>query len=326
MNNILISNSVVLETTSYCNLHCPQCPRFDQNGFLDKHLNPTHLDFERFSKNFNLSQLPNLKEALFEGDFGDCMMHPKIIDFINFFKDLNLITLITNGSIRSESFYRNLAKIKNLKIIFSIDGFEDTNHLYRINSDYNKIMKNVRAFIDAGGQAIWKYIVFKHNQHQVERAVNEYKTLGFSDLIIQHTERSWFQGLEWDVKINGESLGYKLEPSDNVNKAKPLASKGALQEIDLNPININCSWKKDKQFYVNATGNILPCCMINGPSWQTPISSQLFKQLVGDNSINIYNNSILEIANGEFYTNNLKESWKKYNTAFYSCIANCNCS
>ena len=89
MNNILISKSVTLEITSYCNLHCPQCPRFDQNGFLDKHLTPTHLDFERFSKNFNLSQLPNLTEARFEGDFGDCMMHPKIIDFIKFFKDLN---------------------------------------------------------------------------------------------------------------------------------------------------------------------------------------------------------------------------------------------
>ena len=31
-------------------------------------------------------------------------------------------------------------------------------------------MENVNAFISAGGTAYWKFLIFKHNEHQVEEA------------------------------------------------------------------------------------------------------------------------------------------------------------
>ena len=46
---------------------------------------------------------------------------------------------------------------------FAIDGLEDTNHIYRRNTDWVKIVQNATAYIAAGGRAEWDFIVFAHN-------------------------------------------------------------------------------------------------------------------------------------------------------------------
>ena len=46
--------SIIIEPTSYCNLHCPQCDRFDRQGRLNKHMELRHLDFGQIGKNLNL--------------------------------------------------------------------------------------------------------------------------------------------------------------------------------------------------------------------------------------------------------------------------------
>ena len=63
---------------------------------------------------------------------------------------------------------------------FGIDGLEDTNHLYRRNVRWPTLMRNVRAFVEAGGNAEWDFIEFRQNQHQVEQARMLADELGFS--------------------------------------------------------------------------------------------------------------------------------------------------
>ena len=58
-------------------------------------------------------------------------------------------------------------------IEFHIDGLVDTNHLYRINIRFSKIMANARAFLDTGATGEWHFIPFKQNQHQLAEALNE---------------------------------------------------------------------------------------------------------------------------------------------------------
>ena len=65
------------------------------------------------------------------------------------------------------------------KVIFAIDGLEDTNHLYRVNTNFNKIMENAKAFINAGGLARWDFIAFAHNEHQIEEAKALAEQMGF---------------------------------------------------------------------------------------------------------------------------------------------------
>ena len=52
-------------------------------------------------------------------------------------------------------------------VIFSLDGLEDTNHIYRVGVQFKKVMENTQAFINAGASAHWDMLVFKHNKHHV---------------------------------------------------------------------------------------------------------------------------------------------------------------
>jgi len=40
------------------------------------------------------------------------------------------------------------------RVIFSIDGFADTNSIYRQNTNWDRIMQSVNSFIQAGGKAV----------------------------------------------------------------------------------------------------------------------------------------------------------------------------
>jgi sulfatase maturation enzyme AslB (radical SAM superfamily) len=67
---------------------------------------------------------------------------------------------------------------KRYHVRFALDGLKDTHSLYRMGSDYDTVVKNMKTFIDAGGRATWKFIVFKHNEHQVDEASKLARELG----------------------------------------------------------------------------------------------------------------------------------------------------
>jgi hypothetical protein len=87
----------------------------------------------------------------------------------------------TNGSMKRPEWWAELARTIGRKgyVIFGLDGLEDTNHLYRQGTVWSKIMENVQAFIAAGGRARWDFIVFAHNEHQVDEAEQLSKDMGF---------------------------------------------------------------------------------------------------------------------------------------------------
>mgnify|MGYP000657292039 CR=1 FL=1 len=67
----------------------------------------------------------------------------------------------------NEEFWKKLASYDRVRVLFGIDGLNDTNHLYRINVNWDALMRNVKSYISNGGTASWQFIVFDHNQHQI---------------------------------------------------------------------------------------------------------------------------------------------------------------
>jgi hypothetical protein len=53
-------------------------------------------------------------------------------------------------------------------IVFGIDGLEDTSNLYRKNQKYDEITYALKKTVEVGLRAIWQFIPFKHNEHQLE--------------------------------------------------------------------------------------------------------------------------------------------------------------
>lgn len=175
-----------IELSSHCNAACPLCPRtYENTNLVRPDLKLTSISFEDFKRYFPKELLEQLKLVNVCGTMGDPIMAKDCFEIFEYLAEVNPACrqeVHTNGGMRSPEFWSKMGKLfqqKQMTLIFSIDGLEDTNHLYRRNVDWNTLMKNVNAFITAGGNAVWEYLVFKHNEHQIEEAKKLAKSLGF---------------------------------------------------------------------------------------------------------------------------------------------------
>jgi hypothetical protein len=63
------------------------------------------------------------------------------------------IEVYTNGALRPGRWWRELARrYQTLRVVFAIDGLEDTHAFYRRGTSFEKVVENARAFISAGGE------------------------------------------------------------------------------------------------------------------------------------------------------------------------------
>ena len=185
--------TVHIEHTSKCNLLCPQCARV-VDGKVNPNLVLSELTLKDYKRIFTEDFASQIKKVYWCGSYGDSIASNTWVECAYWlrFSGVQSMQLYTNGSARKPDWWRGLAAIFNREhdyIYFSIDGLEDTNHLYRVNSDWKIIMKNVKAFIGAGGNARWDYLIFDHNEHQVEEAYNLAKELGFKQIVFKNTSR-----------------------------------------------------------------------------------------------------------------------------------------
>jgi MoaA/NifB/PqqE/SkfB family radical SAM enzyme len=181
-----------VELTNACNAACPMCARFHVNSPLVRtDLEIEQITLEKFVKYFPPEVIEKLEIVLFCGVHGDPGMAKDLYEICEYIAKTNPKTAIrmnTNGGMRNPDFWSKLGTLfANQRkdhwrwmVTFSIDGLEDTNHIYRRNVDWKKVIANAQAFIDAGGIAEWDYLIFKHNEHQVDAAMALSKQMGFT--------------------------------------------------------------------------------------------------------------------------------------------------
>ena len=312
------------ELTSFCNAKCPQCPRFDMFGNLN--VKPTNLDFDLI-KSMPIKKLINLRTISLIGNFGDPLMHPEIDKILNFFDDKE-ITISTNASLRHPNWWSEIAKkIPNISITFCIDGLEDTHSLYRRNTSYKKVIENAKNFIDNGGKAEWQFIVFKHNEHQIEKAKNLSKKLGFKNIKFMYSDRFDTTNI-WKVYDNHNylydleksskqvTLREKLHTKEGEKYWKNMLHKGETKNID-------CVWSKNKKIYIHSDGTIFPCCWIAGIKQGRQIEKKMYEKIIKNwHDVNLYTNSFENIINGPYYREYFTKSLSEQ--PHPTCIEHCN--
>jgi hypothetical protein len=158
----------------------------------------------------------------------------------------------TNGGLRSVEWWQELASILNQPrdyVVFSIDGLADTNHIYRINVKWNKVLENAKAFINAGGSAHWDMLVFDHNRHQVDSAEYTAGLYGFK----------WFR-----AKV---SKRHAVTPISFLHPPTgwkdPVVTNGSIE----------CHALKESSVYISAQGIIYPCCWLGYTSSEHTINT-----------------------------------------------------
>jgi len=174
------------ESSSLCNALCPVCNRREQGGRKNPRYKETYVKLEQFKKYFDKKFLAQLFGMSLCGNYGDAMTNPELIDILKYLKSINpniKITMNSNASGRNPKFWQELGKIigTNGHMTFSVDGLENTNWIYRRGTHWSKIMSAMKNYIKGGGHARWEFLVFKHNQHQVEEAKQLAKEIGIHE-------------------------------------------------------------------------------------------------------------------------------------------------
>ena len=224
-----------LEVTDKCNAACPMCARNINGGEDNPQLPNVELSLEDVKTMFPVDFIKQLDRMYMCGNYGDPIAARDTLEIFQYFREHNskmMLSLHTNGSAKSAEWWTNLAKVLGTKgyVVFSVDGLEDTNHLYRQNTVFSKIMTNAQAFIDAGGRARWDYIVFAHNEHQVELAEELSKKMKFEKFQFKKSARFYSNATgvtkEMHQAANRKGLTTLLQPPTN-----PKYKNSALQEL-----------------------------------------------------------------------------------------------
>lgn len=259
---------VHLEISTRCNAKCPLCPR-NLAGFETDLGYPIHdMSLSEAKNIFSEPFLQQLQGILINGNFGDFVTARDGFEIVKYFTDTNptlKIEISTNASARPK-IWSELGKIKNVTIGFDIDGLEDTHHLYRQNTNWNLVISNAKNFINSGGTAIWRMIVFDHNKHQVEDCRKLSKELGFKQFNIINDGRD-----SGPVYNSDGNLTHILIPSTTeIKRNYPQRIETWAEWSSRNPVwpieparkEKNCATKNYNEIYIAANGEVYPCCWL----------------------------------------------------------------
>ena len=318
-------SEINFELSSHCNSKCPQCPRYDMLGRVHKDLNVTHLDVNVIKK-LPMEKMKNLKTVSFCGNFGDSLMHPDLNEVIDFFQQQQ-IAISTNASLRSRQWWSDLGEKENVSVTFCIDGIGKTHELYRRNTSYDKIIENAKAFIDAGGTARWQFIVFRHNEHQINQAKKLSKELGFKTINFIYSDR-FDTNNKWKVYDNNEYL-YDLEKSSHQTTLRESLNAPEGEKywklLNKNKGAISCVWSEKKKLYIHSDGTVYPCCMLGSIQSGKNIEKLMLKKLVRDfKKIDLHHNDLGDVLTSEVFQKALPDSFKGDPFSHPICIEWCN--
>ena len=318
-NNI---KKIEWEISTHCNARCPQCPRNDYGGVTVPSLPLINVSLETAKSILPIEFIQQLQEVYFCGTYGDPCMNKDFIRISQWLKEVNpklIVAAHTNGSLQNKTFWKEAAKYVDW-IGFGIDGLEDTNHLYRVDTNWQKIINNVKTYIDNGGTAIWDFIIFRHNEHQVDEARQLSSQLGFKEFRVKYTARFFNKKhefiMQWPVKNRKGVVERYLELPTNVNyqnmiylDQKKIVTEHRSMKEYLSNTTVECHSQKTNHIYISADGNVFPCGWLQDRLYGIEAESHPDKYLMqtmwdtigGKHFANVHHTTLYDIVNGPWF-------------------------
>lgn len=323
-------HTLELELSSSCNAGCCVCPRYIEhnnglyeNPFADLNQHLTVEIIEDIMTGFPMSD--HVKVDCI-GTVGDPLANKNIVELVKRIvehKPKCELQIHTNGSLRNTKTFSELASLVPLhssrKIVFSIDGLEDTNHLYRKNVSWDRVMANSQAFIKAGGRAEWKVVEFNHNKHQIKEIKELARSLGFKGF--QTTPNQSPDEIVDRTIVNGENILdiYKRAPTieDGYKDDDPI------ETVEPNTV-VEPQCELGQYIHIRGDGLVFPCCMTAG-NFYNP-TSWIRNDVMSLMSLpshwnNLHKRSFSEILNSSEWTS-IQNNYKSKNPC-WTCADSC---
>lgn len=248
---------LTLDPSSYCNLRCPFCPT-GQKNVQRSHAN---MPLDRFKHvmdelgpNLFYLDLFNWGEPFINNDL------MPIIEYIRPFKVFSNVS--THFDIKmTDAFAERIVSSGLSRLIISADGAsQETYERYRVGGNLENVLHNLKTVAaakqrasSATPQIIWRFLVFRHNEHEIERVKSMAEEIGVElDLcapyvaVAEERYRDWVSTLPQFNKY-----GSTAAAADPVEPLHPgLATKRGA-----------CDWLW-MSAAINANGSVSPCCGI----------------------------------------------------------------
>lgn len=322
---------IQFELTTRCNARCPMCMRnyrgLDYNGGYPE----TELSLADIKHIVTPELLTQLRSVSFNGNLGDFGLARDAQDIAHWLADHNLIVGInTNGSMRTPEWWAKLAR-PGIRIGFALDGLEDTHHLYRQDTNWHTVIRNAQEFIQAGGEATWRFIPFDHNRHQEEACKKLAQEMGFSKF--ENIDEGRNRGPVYTR--TGEFSHWLGKPFTDRERVNPPPVQALLEshitwfdpktvksDKDTQPLSLICQHQRLEEIYIAADGTVWPCCFLGfyPATMNHPGNSQLLP-LVRENNALEY-----DLAHCMAWFDSIEETWAKNSIAegrLYGCVNSC---
>ena len=331
--------AVHVEATDRCNAQCPVCIRSFQGGPVKDIVTDKELGLAHFTEYLGDDFCSKVLNWNFCGNKGDPSSALELVDIFKYILKCNPTTNImmrTNVGARSKKFWQSIGELfhnTNCRVIFAVDGLEDTNHIYRKNVKWSNLYRNMKAYFNNGGHSLGQFdtLKFAHNEHQWEEIEALAKRFGVTvNLKDPYGFAKLPNGMLKTIPVydrNPNSMGmysllYTIKPHTTDQYIDPEYPDVAPTQVldnqqfyDFNnnqlfpgkTIDIDCIASQPEnqhyEIFLDCDGSVYPCCFIGS---RLNYGETQLKDMLGDTDIILSDtNNIYKILASTYYKSTL---------------------
>jgi MoaA/NifB/PqqE/SkfB family radical SAM enzyme len=278
-----------IEPTLVCNLRCPACPTGLQLG-----LRPSaSMKWDLFKS--AIDEIGDYVFSLYMYNWGEPLLHRQTPEMIKYAKEKDIyIILSTNLSLKlSDEYIERLVQSGLDRLIVSLDGTtEETYVKYRLRGEFQLVRENM-ARIQAAKkklgvqtpEVVWQFLVFKHNELQIEEAQAQFREWGADTLSME--------GAIMPVPPHDKGYAPSTIPKyDMYHPDHHFQRQTERHERSGRP----CSWLYGV-FVLNPNGKVSPCCA------SAEESTDFGDYQISRGFFDVWNNGVFQRARTLFTTN-----------------------
>lgn len=268
---------LMYEPTNYCNLRCPQCPTGTRELARPEGMVK---ETEAYKKTVDeLSKESFLVQLYFQGE---SYLSPKFFEMLEYASGKNMFSEIsTNAHFLTDENCRRTIEGGLSKLIISMDGTtQDVYEKYRVRGKLSKVVEGTRRMVEwrrklgkRNPYIVLQFIVFSHNEHQIDDAKKLGRELGVDHVSIK------------TAQIYNPEHGNELMPHNDELSRYTLGEDGQYHIKSTMANHCSFLWHTASVTWDN---RVVPCCFDKHAKYQ-----------MGDTA----NQSFREIWRSQQYTN-----------------------
>jgi radical SAM protein with 4Fe4S-binding SPASM domain len=246
---------LTMDPTNICTLKCPFCPTGWGNIKRAKGM----MGLKHFEKIMDMLG-PYLLHIDMQ-NWGEPLLHKDIYKMISYAKKFDInIALSTNFQNFDEKSAEDMVNSRLDRLLLSIDGAsKDTYEKYRRGGNFLQAIENIKILVKKKKESKsflpyinWQFLVFRHNEHEVEAAKKMAKELGVDAFgatsAFIAADSADFKG--W-IPLNKEYSRYDLADAPKTIMGSDSLLKQSEEAV--------CDWLW-KGIAINWDGTVSPCC------------------------------------------------------------------